>query len=115
MDDADKNLPSEVAATLLPLVQELYGNGVSLPTSGIKGLLEAFGLMEMPYHMWDTKIGRRYVTRAGIDELKAKIAAEPLKALQSFGSKKTIKEYEDTVAAAEVAAQAFQGAPVEPA
>lgn len=103
MEDADKNLPSEVAATLLPLVRELYGEAVSLPTPGIKALLEAFALMEMPYHEWDTKIGRRYVTRAGIQELGARMRAEPLKALQSFGSKKTIKTYEDSLAVADAA------------
>jgi len=59
--------------------------------------------MDMPYHEWDTKIGRRYVTRAGMNELKARMTAEPLKALQSFGSKKTIKTYEDGLAAAEAA------------
>ncbi|MGV8949701.1 MAG: helix-turn-helix domain-containing protein [Cypionkella sp.] len=103
MEDADKNLPNEVATTLLPLVHELYGITVSLPVPGIKALLGTFGLMDMPYHEWDTKIGRRYVTRAGINELKARMIAEPLKALQSFGSKKTIKTYEDGLAAAEAA------------
>lgn len=95
MEQADKNLPGEVAIKLQPLVEELFGNDVSLPASGIKKLLECFALMEMPYHEWDTKIGRRYVTRAGIDELEAKMRDEPRKALQSFGSKKAIKAYED--------------------
>ncbi len=111
MEDADKNLPSEVAETLLPLVRELFGNDVSLPTSGIKPLLEGFGLMEKPYHEFDTKIRRRYVTRAGIDELKVKMRAEPLKALQSFASQKVIKAYEDSLAAAPAEAPAAEPAP----
>ena len=113
MEEADKNLPKEVATTLLPLVHELYGNSVSLPASGIKALLGAFGLLEMPHHEWDTKIGRRYITRVGIDELKAKMRAEPLKALQSFASKKVINAYEDGLAAAQAGVppvEAVQGA-----
>lgn len=118
MEEADKNLPNEVAAILLPLVHELYGNSVSLPASGIKALLSAFGLLEMPYQEWDTKIGRRYITRVGIEELKMKMRAEPLKALQSFASKKAIKAYEDGLAAAQAdvpPAEAAQAAVQEPA
>lgn len=112
MEDADKNLPSEVASTLLPLVHRIYGPEVSLPPSGIKRLLEAFNLMEMPYHEWDTKIGRRYVTRAGIVELRAKLQTEPLKALQSFASKKAIEAYEEELAIA--VAEAAPGAAAAP-
>ncbi|WP_287123495.1 hypothetical protein, partial [Mesorhizobium sp.] len=88
-------LPGEVATSLRPLIAELYGDDNSLPTSGVKRLLEAFALMDMPYHEWDTKIGRRYITREGLAELTTRMRAEPLKALQSFASKKSIKTYED--------------------
>ncbi len=100
MEEADKNLPGEVAATLLPLARELFGNAVSLPPSAIRALLDIFDLLEMPYHEWDTKIRRRYITRAGIEELKAKMRAEPLKALQSFASKKNVIAFEDDKAGA---------------
>lgn len=102
MEDADRNLPGEVAATLLPLVHELYGDRALLPTSGIKRLLDEFGLLEMPYHEYDTKIARRYITRVGIAELRARIQAEPLKALKSFASKRTIKAYDERLAAMEI-------------
>lgn len=98
MEQADKNLPSEVAVILSPLVRRLYGNAALLPASAIRQLLEAFALLDMPYHEYDTKIARRYITRAGIAELMERIEAEPLKALQSFASKKAIKAYQDRLA-----------------
>ncbi|RVK59240.1 ATP-binding protein [Sinorhizobium meliloti] len=94
LEEADKNLPNEVAKRLAPLVAKTFGAKAKLAASGIKPLLEAFGLMEMPYHDFDAKVSRRYITREGISELERRIETEPMKALQSFGSKASIEEFE---------------------
>lgn len=94
MEDADRNLPGEVAATLRQLADELYGAAVPLPASGVKPLLAEFELLEMPFHEYDGKLRRRYITREGIAELEKHMRAEPLRALRCFGSKGSIKAYE---------------------
>lgn len=99
LEDADRNLPGEVAGILQPLAQELFGAACRVPASAVKQLLEAFGLMDMPFHEYDAKVKRRYVTREGISELQRLIRGEPLRALRSFGAKSTIKAFEDQLAA----------------
>ncbi|MER8396079.1 ATP-binding protein [Mesorhizobium sp. M1340] len=91
LEDADKNLPGEVAEILKPDIQRLYGPHTVLPSYGVLALLTAFGLLDLPYHEYDTKLRRRYVTREGVKALKQWIATDPLKALKAFGSKKVIK------------------------
>lgn len=99
MEEADRNLPNEVANMLQPLVQELFGQGCRLPASGIKRLLETFGLLEMPFHEYDNKVKRRYVTREGIAELQRRMRESPLSALQAFGAKRSIEALEERLAA----------------
>lgn len=93
LEDADKNLPSEAAGALADVVHEVCGNEVTLNQSGVLPLLKAFDLIELPYHEYDAKVKRRYITRQGIAALQDAIRAEPLRALQSFASKKTIEGY----------------------
>ena len=99
MDDADRNLPGEVAKTLQPLAQELFGKGCRLPASAIKPLLETFGLLDMPFHEYDGKVKRRYVTREGIAELERRMREAPLSALRAFGAQRSIRAMEERVAA----------------
>lgn len=101
LEAADRNLPSEVAPLLQPIAQELYGEGCRLTASAVKPLLETFGLLDMPFHEYDPKVKRRYVTRAGIAEIQRLMREEPLKALRSFGAKSSISAYEDGLADAE--------------
>ncbi|UFX03343.1 hypothetical protein SmedWSM1115_06735 [Sinorhizobium medicae WSM1115] len=97
LEAADKNLPSEVAPLLEPIAQELFGEGCRLPTPAVKQLLEEFGLLEMPFHEYDPKVKRRYVTRKGIAEVQRLMREEPRRALRSFGAKSSIKSYEDSL------------------
>ena len=94
LEDVDKNLPSEAAAVLADIVHEVCGNEVTLNQSGVLPLLKAFDLMELPHHEYDAKVKRRYITRNGIAALQEAIRAEPLKALRTFASKKTIEAYQ---------------------
>lgn len=94
LEDADRNLPSEVAKLLKPKIKEIYGNHQSIAANQVTKLLKHYKLDELPYHEHDKKINRRYITRAGIEKLKEKIEADPLDAIRAFASRKNIEAYE---------------------
>ncbi|WP_114214439.1 MULTISPECIES: ATP-binding protein [Brucella/Ochrobactrum group] len=98
LEAADRNLPNEVATVLQPIARELYGEDVRLSKSAVKPLLETFNLLEMPFHEYDPKVNRRYITREGIAEIERCMRNEPLKAIKSFGAKSNIRAYEDGLA-----------------
>lgn len=100
LEEADRNLPSEAARLLLPVIRELYGNQQSISAQQVTALITHYGLQAMPYHEYDKKIRRRYITRAGIEKLKENIRANPIEAIRVFGSKAAIAAYEQAQGAA---------------
>ena len=100
LEEADRNLPSEAARLLLPVIRELYGNQQAISAQQITGLIKHYELEALPYHEYDKKIRRRYITRAGIEKLGENIRANPLEAIRVFGSKAAIAAYEQAQAVA---------------
>jgi hypothetical protein len=45
----------------------------------------------------EKKLGRKYITRAGIKKLAEYINEKPLEALRAFGSKAAIQKYEQSL------------------
>jgi hypothetical protein len=94
LEEADRNLPSEAARLLLPFIREIYGIHQKIAASQVTTLIRHYRLEDMPYHEYDKKIRRRYITRAGIEKLKENIRANPADALRAFGSRAAILTYE---------------------
>jgi hypothetical protein len=88
LDEADKNLPSEAAKLLLPLVQKTYGGLTGISPSQVTQLLKHLGIDGDNQHcVLERKFRRKFVTRAGIDAIASFIRKEPTKALKAFGSR----------------------------
>jgi hypothetical protein len=94
LEDVDRNLPTEAARLLSPCIRETYGNHQKISASQVTTLIRHYGLEDMPYHDYDKKIRRRYITRAGIEKLKENIRADPAAAIRAFGSRAAILAYE---------------------
>lgn len=98
LDDADKNLPTEAANELKPLVREVYGDGSSISAQQVSKLLTHLKIGDDNIHcVPEKKLGRKYVTRAGIKALDDYIRDHPLEAIHVFGSKPAIAQYEAQV------------------
>ena len=88
LDEADKNLPSEAAKILLPLVKKTYGGLTGISPSQVTQLLKHLGIDGDNHHcVLERKFRRKFVTRAGIDAIANFIRHEPTKALRAFGSR----------------------------
>jgi len=88
LDEADKNLPSEVAKMLLPLVKRTYSGLTGISPSQVTQLLKHQGIDGDNYHcVLERKFRRKFVTRAGIDAITNFIQKEPTEALRAFGSR----------------------------
>jgi schlafen family protein len=95
LEDADKNLPSEAAEKLLPLVKEVYGEQTKFSPSQVTMLLKNLKIDGDNVHsIIEPKLRRKFVTRMGISEIEKFIRAQPEKAIHVFGSKETIARYE---------------------
>ncbi|TLP45704.1 ATP-binding protein [Cohaesibacter sp. CAU 1516] len=94
LEDEDKNLPSEVSRILTPLIHEIYGQDMGISPQQITKLIVFYDLEHMPFHEYDKKIKRRYITRRGIEALQEKIRNNPLEAIRAFGSKEKIAAFE---------------------
>lgn len=94
LEEEDRNLPSEAARILLPTIQDLYGDHMSISAAQVTKLIRYYNLENMPYHEYDKKIGRRYITRAGIEILQNSIRENPLEAIRVFASRPNIDSYE---------------------
>jgi hypothetical protein len=88
LDDADKNLPSEAAKILLPLVRRTYGDLTGISPSQVTQLLKHLSIDGDNHHcVLEPKFRRKFVTRAGIDAITKFIRKEPTAALKAFGSR----------------------------
>ena len=97
LENADRNLPTDVARILKPLIREMFGAQQNISAGKVTQLTKHFKLDVMPYHEHDKKINRRYTTRAGIEKLKEKIRENPLEAIRSFAGRRDIERYEATL------------------
>jgi hypothetical protein len=88
LDDADKNLPSEAAKILLPLVKKTYDGLTGISPSQVTQLLKHLGIDGDNHHcVLEPKFRRKFVTRAGIDAITNFINKDPSAALKAFGSR----------------------------
>jgi hypothetical protein len=99
LDEADKNLPTEAASQLRPLVAEVYGAGSTIWASQVSALLKKLNIDSDNVHcVQEKKFRRKYVTRAGIKSVGDFIREKSLEALRIFGSKAAIQKYEQQIA-----------------
>jgi hypothetical protein len=95
LDEADKNLPSETAEKLLPLVKEIYGEQTKFSPSQVTQLLKHLKIDGDNVHcIIEPKLRRKFVTRMGISEIEKFIREQPENAIKVFGSKASIACYE---------------------
>jgi len=77
--EADKNLPSEAAKLLLPVVPETSGGLTGISPSQVTQLLKHLGIDSDGHHcVLENKFRRKFVTRAGIDAIANFIRKEPI-------------------------------------
>jgi hypothetical protein len=99
LDEADKNLPTEAANQLRPLVEEVYGLGSTIWAPQVSSILKHLKIDGDNIHcVKEKKFDRKYVTRAGIKAVGNFIREKPLDALRIFGSKAAIQKYEQQLA-----------------
>lgn len=95
LDEADKNLPTEVASQLRPLIRRIYDAQTSMSASQVSKLLKHLGLHDDNVHcVIEKKFGRKFITRAGVDAIKKFIAEKPVEAIKEFSSRASIARYE---------------------
>lgn len=88
LDEADKNLPSEAAKMLLPLVQKVYGGLTGISPSQVTQILKHLNLDSDNFHcVLERKFRRKFITRAGIEAIETFIRTKPAEALKAFGSR----------------------------
>ncbi len=98
LDEADKNLPTEAAAQLRSLVEEVYGKGSTIWAQQVSALLKKLKINNDNIHcVHEKKFRRKYVTRAGIQAVGDFIREKPLEAIRTFGSKAAIQKYEQQI------------------
>ncbi|WP_316398031.1 ATP-binding protein [Bradyrhizobium sp. 33ap4] len=87
LDDADKNLPTEAAKMISPVIKEVYG----IPRISAQQLTLLLRQMKIDgddvHCVYEKKMGRKYITRAGLKAVEDYIRQSPGPALQAFGSK----------------------------
>ena len=95
LDEADKNLPSEAAQKLLPLVRQTYGRDAGISPSQVTQILKHLKIDGDNIHcVLERKLRRKYVTRMGFSAIEAFIRDEPEKAICVFGSRASIARYD---------------------
>jgi hypothetical protein len=100
LEEADKNLPTEAAALLRPLVEQVYGKGSTISAQQVSALLKTLKINDDNVHcVYEKKFHRKYVTRAGVKAVGDFIREKPSEAIQAFGSKAAIQKYEQGLAA----------------
>jgi Putative DNA-binding domain len=89
LEDADKNIPTEAAKLLSPIIAEVYGEDVQvIHASQVTALLKHLGIDGDNLHcIFEKKFGRKFVTRAGLQALETFIREHPEQAINVFGSK----------------------------
>jgi hypothetical protein len=95
IDEADKNLPSEVAKMLIPLIRETYGRVTGISPSQVTMLLRHLGIdNNNEYCVHEPKFRRKYVTREGINAVTNFIRSSPKEALKTFASRAANAKFE---------------------
>jgi hypothetical protein len=94
-EDEDKNLPTEAAALLSPLVKQIYqGDPAKVHPSQVTKLLQHLGIDKDNRHcIFEKKLNRKYITRLGLKAIENFLRSQPQKALEAFGSRESIVRY----------------------
>lgn len=87
LEEEDKNLPTEVARTLSAVVRDVYGFRRIHPPQ-VTLILKHLKIDGDNHHsIIEKKMGRKYITRAGIAAVADFIRQHPDEAIEAFGSK----------------------------
>jgi hypothetical protein len=96
LPEADKNLPTEAANILRPMVRKLFGADTPFSPSQVTMALRHLGLDGDGIHsIHEKKFQRKFVTRAGIEAVRTFIEGKPLEAITTFGSKTSVARFKD--------------------
>ncbi|MDA9452323.1 AlbA family DNA-binding domain-containing protein [Bradyrhizobium sp. CCBAU 21360] len=94
LDEADKNTPTEAAKLLSTVVAHVYGAGRRITAQQLTTLMRHLKIDGDNHHcVYEKKLGRKYVTRAGIQAVEDYIRKNPGEALEAFGSKASKSDY----------------------
>jgi hypothetical protein len=86
-EDKNKNIPTEAAAALSPIVRDVYGIPKLTPHA-VTHMLRHLGIDGDNIHcVHEKKLDRKYVTRAGHKAVEQFIRTKPHEALAAFGSR----------------------------
>jgi Putative DNA-binding domain len=95
LEEEDKNLTTEAAKQIKPILKKIYGFDIPFSPQQVSQVLRHLGVLDDNTHsIWEKKLRRRYITRAGIKAAVAFITAKPLEAVRAFGSKAVIAQVE---------------------
>jgi Putative DNA-binding domain len=79
LEEADKNVPTEAATQLRPVVEQVYGRGSRISAQQVTALMKHLKIDGDNIHcVKEKKLGRKYITRAGLKKLAAYINEKPL-------------------------------------
>lgn len=93
LEEADKNIPTEAAKMLSPVVQEVYGIP-RISAQQLTSLLRHLKIDGDNHHcVYEKKLGRKYITRAGLKAVEEFVRNMPEEAIQAFGSKAAKSQY----------------------
>jgi hypothetical protein len=93
LEEKDKNIPTEAAKLLSPVVKEVYGEHRITPQQ-VTQLLRHLKIDGDNHHcVHEKKLGRKYVTRTGLKALEDFIRQHPDEAIAAFGSRAAIMRH----------------------
>jgi hypothetical protein len=93
LEEEDKNLTTEAAKVIKPMLKKIYGFEMPFSPQQVSQILRHLGILDDNTHsIWEKKLRRRYITRAGIKAAEDFIKSAPLEALRAFGSKAVIAQ-----------------------
>lgn len=93
LEEEDKNIPTEAARMLSPVVKQVYGIPRIHPPQ-VTALLRHLKIDGDNHHcVVERKMGRKYVTRAGLKAVEDFIRRSPDEAIEAFGSRAVRAQY----------------------
>jgi hypothetical protein len=99
LHEADKNLPTEAATAIRPLVHKTYDRQTKIAAGQVSKILNHLGLGDDNIHIvLEPKFRRKFITRAGINAVEKFITENPHEALKAFGSRASLARYENKLA-----------------
>ena len=115
LEDEDKNIPTEAAKLLTPIVAEVYGPDVkAIHAPQVTALLKHLGIHDDNQHcIYEKKFGRKFVTRAGLHALETFIREHPEEAINVFGSKSAKQRFTMSNLREQVTGERFSSRPVQ--